>query len=403
MPEAATTWEYRVDRMQTHLEAPVRGPGGAILATALAAGPGIYEYGNPDGTVRRELVTRDMLFHTDSALSLGRAPLTLLHPDEDDYPEGVTPENAGSLVVGDLDGEIIEGPGGYVKIRLAARRKDAQDAALSGDAVEISPGYNAEMDWTPGVHPEFGSYDGTQVSRRYNHVALVPKARGGSEMRVRMDSADTPVAVMRHTFQLSREDAMDPEDKSKADAPETHDAPDEKPETEDEAPEEKDDAKPTFDMVAVSKAVDAAVKNALDAYHKGQEDAKESAKAEDAEEDKPEKKADAADGPTLATLMAFHKERTRLDGLAASYGVEAKDDMTNAELAKAVVEVAKPDFRADSADHYTVAARLLDEAPNSTLFVRTPQGNRADAADAYDDGPIYGSNGVLAKPPTSKE
>ena len=384
-----TSREYRVDRMQTHLESPVRGPGGSILATGFVAGPGIYEYVNPDGTVRRELVTRDTLFHKDSALSLGRAPLTLLHPDEDDYPEGVTPENAGSLVAGDLDGEVIEGPGGYVKIRLAARRKDAQDAALSGEAVELSPGYHAEMDWTPGAHPEFGAYDGIQTSRTYNHVALVPRARGGTEMRVRMDSADTPAAVMRHIFTLPREDEM---------AAKRKDA----EENKDEAQHEDAPPAPSanLDMEAMEKLIDAAVKRTFDAYKKGKEDASppppaKEDEAEDPEKDKakedeapPEKKADAA------AFLAFYRERARLDALATAYGVSVEDSMDNAALAKAVVQAAKPNFRADSADHYVVASRLLDETPSS-VFVRDDKHTRNDAA--ADDGPIYGSNGALAK------
>jgi hypothetical protein len=42
---------------------------------------------------------------------------------------------------------------------------------------------------TAGTHAVYGAYDGIQVEREYNHLAIVDAARGGHEVRLRADAA----------------------------------------------------------------------------------------------------------------------------------------------------------------------------------------------------------------------
>lgn len=176
---AAATWEQRYDRGE--LLPPQDGPAGTLLVEGFAAREGVLTYRTADGTIRREYVPAETL--AASAAGLARAPVTLEHPAED-----VSPDNVGRLGVGDTDGEISVERGGFVRVRLAVRRRDAVDAIRRGKQ-ELSPGYRVRVEMTPGTHPVYGAYDGIQREREYNHLAIVDAARGGHEVRIRADAA----------------------------------------------------------------------------------------------------------------------------------------------------------------------------------------------------------------------
>lgn len=173
------TWHERVDRGA--LLAARRRPDGTLLLEGYAAREGVLEYRNADGTIRRELVPAATL--AASASGLARLPVTLEHPRGD-----VTPDNVAKLGVGDTDGEVRVEDGGYTRVRMAVRRRDAIDAIGAGKR-ELSPGYKVRLDESPGVHPEHGRYDAVQVERTYNHLAIVDSARGGRTIAVRADAA----------------------------------------------------------------------------------------------------------------------------------------------------------------------------------------------------------------------
>lgn len=178
--DAADGWVTRYDRgalLSVHER-----PDGSLLVSGNAARGGILEYRDAAGRVTRELVPESTLLAANE--TLGRAPLTLQHPDGD-----VTPSNVQDLGVGDVDG-TIEMAGGYVQVRVAVRRKDAIDAVRSGQAAELSPGYRVRLDPTPGVDPVHGRYDAVQTERVVNHLALVTRARGGPTVRLRTDAAE---------------------------------------------------------------------------------------------------------------------------------------------------------------------------------------------------------------------
>lgn len=180
---------YRYDRgalLRSHVR-----PDGTLLVEGFAAREGIYEYRDAAGRVTRELVTLDAL--RTGAATLGRAAVTLGHPAED-----VSPDTYQRDAVGDVDGNVAIESGGFVRVQMAVRRKDAIQAVQAG-TVELSPGYRTKIDPTPGTHPVHGRYDARQVERTTNHLAIVDTARGGPEMRFRTDGAWSSTVVRMDT------------------------------------------------------------------------------------------------------------------------------------------------------------------------------------------------------------
>lgn len=164
-----------------------RGSDGAMLYEGVPVREGILVYRQADGTERRELVTRKAV--EDTVRTGVRAPVTLEHPEAG----FVTADTAAELGVGDVDGVASveeDALGGYARIKLAVRRKDALDAIATGATTQLSPGYDVELDETPGEHPVYGRFDASQVGRVVNHIALVARGRGGTKAALRTDSAD---------------------------------------------------------------------------------------------------------------------------------------------------------------------------------------------------------------------
>lgn len=163
---------------------------GAILAEGYACSERIQEYLNPDGSIRRELITLQAV--KDTARGIARAVLTFHHPKE-----WVSPDTYQDASVGDVDGEtMVDEPetedvqGGFCKVKVAVRRRDALQAFEDDGVVELSPGYIAEVVDEPGEW-QGQRYDAKQVGRPViNHLALVPRGRGGPSIRLRADGGD---------------------------------------------------------------------------------------------------------------------------------------------------------------------------------------------------------------------
>jgi len=180
--EPGVTPQLRYDRGS--LLSAKRREDGILLVEGYAARPGVYVYRNADGSERRELVPLSTL--KDHARTLGRSTLTLHHPGKE-HGHKVDEDSYKDLSVGDVDGEVVIEDDGYVRVKLAVRRRDAIEAVESGSVRELSPGYQVQLDETPGVDPDFGPYDAVQVKRWGNHLALVANARGGTGCHVRVD------------------------------------------------------------------------------------------------------------------------------------------------------------------------------------------------------------------------
>lgn len=156
---------------------------GALVGRAPVTNIGVFQYRQPDGSIRREARLPEEVFHPDSMASLSMAPMTLQHPKEK-----VTADNASKLAVGSL-GDRTDSDAYHVFAPIVVRSANAVAAVESGEARGLSCGYSCDMDETPGNYLGV-PYDAIQRNIRYNHVALVGTPRAGDAAYIRMDSGD---------------------------------------------------------------------------------------------------------------------------------------------------------------------------------------------------------------------
>lgn len=159
-------------------------PEGYLKAWGSVARIGSQEYLNADGSTRIEYRPLEEVAKPESLATFGGAPVTLLHP-----PVKVDAQNIEQFGKGMVADEIVFDDG-WVKARMRITSKEAVEAVLRGDAVELSAGYDVDLDETPGVDPLGRNYDAIQRNIRINHVAIVPKARAGRNARIHLDAGD---------------------------------------------------------------------------------------------------------------------------------------------------------------------------------------------------------------------
>ena len=174
---------------------PVRFDVGTFKATKMSNGwlrapasltrAGVFEYRNPDGTVRRELRPPEEVAKTDSLATLEMVPVTLRHPpallnasNTKQYSIG----SAGSAVHFDTASLLVNG-------ELLITDAAGVNGAETGKSRELSCAYECREDHTPGVW-QGQPYDLIQRDIKYNHVALEPMGRAGSDVRIHLDAAD---------------------------------------------------------------------------------------------------------------------------------------------------------------------------------------------------------------------
>lgn len=299
---------------------------GFMRLTGTVGRVGVLTYRNADGSERRELRHPDEVFHPDSLESLKMMPVTLDHPSE----SMVDSENVNRFQVGTV-GDNPERLGGD---RLGVGMMITHDKALKAideeGLRELSPGYTVELDFTPGVF-KGERYDAVQRKIRYNHIAIVPKGRAGSTVRLHLDSA----------VEVS------------GDEPKTL----------------TQDTKPMSELVkinldSVDYEVDPQVKQAIDAFIAKQGEELEALKAELSKESA---RADAAAAELTKEQEALNVLKEELPELVKQ-GVEARlvierlaadilgeeniSELANDEIKKAVVSKVNPEIgeKLDSAD-----------------------------------------------------
>lgn len=166
---------------------------GYLRGDAIVTRTGVFMYRNDDGSVRRELRHPDDVYEAESLASLRMIPITDNHPGE-----LVTSINAASLSRGQT-GENIRVDGKFVVAPLTITHAD-MIATVEDGKVELSLGYVVD------VVEEEGEYNGEvythrQKNIRYNHLAVVDRARAGAAARLNMDGA----AVQEQTTQRDDE------------------------------------------------------------------------------------------------------------------------------------------------------------------------------------------------------
>lgn len=175
----------RHDRSQ--IRKPVKTSAGYLRADGRLTRTGIFAYDDEQGNVVRELRHPDEVFAPASLDSLRMVPVTDGHP-----PKGVDHTNAHEVTRGSV-ADDVRADGMFVASTLTVYAQKLIEKAESGTC-ELSCGYICDVDPTPGEY-NGERYDAVQKNIRYNHVAIVPKGRAGSEVRLRMDGDDARAMV----------------------------------------------------------------------------------------------------------------------------------------------------------------------------------------------------------------
>jgi len=150
---------------------------GFLVDSPIVARIGIQEYHDAAGNIRRELRLPEDVFNADSLASMRGKPITVDHPGSGK----VTSKDAHRVTVGTILSEGRQ-DGDFVRPDIVIHSPDA-----IGDRRELSLGYTAILDETPGEHPVFGKYDAIQRNINVNHLSVVKRGRAGVA-RLNMDS-----------------------------------------------------------------------------------------------------------------------------------------------------------------------------------------------------------------------
>lgn len=118
------------------------------------------------------------VFSDASLASFDGVDITLQHPDT-----LVDSTNYSRVSKGVVRGTGTRTDDNFVQCNLVVKAKDTVDAILSGTC-ELSAGYTATYDDTPGTTPDGEPYHFKQTNIRINHVAVVDRARAGSNARI---------------------------------------------------------------------------------------------------------------------------------------------------------------------------------------------------------------------------
>ena len=141
---------------------------------------GIFEYINPDGSVRRELRLPEEVFDPESLASYEGKPIVITHD-----AGLITKDNVRQNQIGTI---LTKGfrSGDDVKAKIIIHDTDAMKRSR---LKELSLGYDLDLEETPGTW--MGQhYDAIQRNIRINHLALVREARAGDQARLNIDGRD---------------------------------------------------------------------------------------------------------------------------------------------------------------------------------------------------------------------
>lgn len=170
----------RVDN-SSPLSKPVRLSNGFLRAEGYLTRAGIFVYRDAQGNTVREFRPPEEVFHPDSLASFALVPVTNDHPSD-----MLTADNAKQYAVGSVS-EVVTPDGDKVRASLMITDASAIEALDAGKS-ELSCGYTADVELTPGVW-QGQKYDAVQRNIRGNHVALVDAGRAGPACAIRMDAA----------------------------------------------------------------------------------------------------------------------------------------------------------------------------------------------------------------------
>lgn len=158
---------------------------GYLVGEAKVSRTGIQEYlasemGLEDGDPNRLIRVyrpEDEVFQQDAMKSYAYRPVTVDHP-----PEMVNADNWRQYSRGQTGAEVAR-DGETIRVPMVLMDKQAIQEWEDGKR-ELSMGYTSEIEFSDGVTPDGKKYDAIQRNMKMNHLALVARARGGSQLRL---------------------------------------------------------------------------------------------------------------------------------------------------------------------------------------------------------------------------
>lgn len=175
-------------------------PEGYLIDHPILTRVGIFEYKNPDGSIRRELRLPEEVFAPESLASYKGKPVILTHEAGMIDSDNVQQEQIGTILSdGTQDGDNVR-----AQIIIHDARK------LDYGLRELSLGYSLDLEEAPGEW-QGQPYDAIQRNIRVNHLALVEKARAGDSARLNIDGEDTQAEKGGNTMS-KRKDGLTPEE-----------------------------------------------------------------------------------------------------------------------------------------------------------------------------------------------
>lgn len=161
---------------------------GALIVPGRLARTGIQAYDQGDGSKRHEFRPPEEVFSDAAIASFDDLVVTDGHPREG----MVTPENFRALTRGHTRNPRRDGD--FLVVDFVINDAALIAAIEDGKRGELSGGYFAGLDFTPGEH-NGQRYDAIQRNIRGNHGAVIPPgfARAGREARLLLDSTGNQV------------------------------------------------------------------------------------------------------------------------------------------------------------------------------------------------------------------
>lgn len=153
---------------------------GYLIDHPIVTSVGIFEYTNPDGSIRRELRLPEDVFAKESLESYKGKPIIITHDAGVVTKENVDGEGIGTI--------LSEGYQDGNDVRAEIVIHDTDELKRCG-LRELSLGYNLTLDETPGVW-NGQPYDARQKGITINHLALVGEARAGEQARLNIDGKE---------------------------------------------------------------------------------------------------------------------------------------------------------------------------------------------------------------------
>jgi hypothetical protein len=337
---------------------------GFLIAPASLTRTGVFQYRNPNGSIRRELRHPDDVFNRDSLDSYALMPITDDHPD-DEY--GVTADTAARYQAGTVGQDVRRADDGkHIDATVCVTRATTIKRIDSGK-VELSPGYNCDLEEVPGTY-EGQHYDARQRNIRVNHVAVVDRGRAGHSARIHMDTADAVCvdsgqAIADFPAPLQPPEAQPMKRKIKVDGVEI--------EVEGAVADQIEAAQARTASDAKARA-DAA----LAASEKARKDAEDAAKAAD------KARKDMADNMPALVQARRDLEVTASKLLGAEFKV---DGIADGPIKLAIAKVHNPAMNLDSADVATVEVLYSAARADAAATVSGPETGDDEGESSSDD------------------